>query len=1375
MLHIMATVKPEPIDTEAEQTFLANSSNGSARRRPPAHGVDAAAMSRVTSRPASHPVNFLTTEHGRPEMVVDPVQEDVVFLPPRGSVLGGRGHAGHGRREVTEYATYTISHHEEELNSKLLPKKYRCRFCVYKTSYKSDLNRHLRKHGIAPQHCPLCNMPFKTTGNLENHMRQTHGDFVSGMGIMPSPVPGLGVEEGLVPPIAVGALGGVLNFAQSKPDIQLRSPEESRRHHQHHHRRLQLQQDFPAVSQLVLSPAQLSCHVCPFVCGDSEVLARHLLTHPSEDEASRAPQSSPSPADVSATRLACNYCGMILSSIDHLQLHRRSCVNPEDSQGKGSGGLNHVHGDAGAVSQAGHRDDEGLSRKTEKLGLPRKETMDKLRRTITNQDDARLRSDSQSPADRNSSWNKEQKSMVLPHIPAAAESADAEKTDQNRADPPSVVHLGSSPDGSPGSMFGIENNVSYKPPDQAKAPADGDRPATSQSRATPSGSHLECNRRKAEQGETPSSRQGPSQLESGNGTDVDDEPRKSLTRRNKRSNENVRELSESVQNALPLSPTDRETEGPREVNREFVERCSEVAGEHGQIPISRNKAPDCSDSCHKRFKSADYSKQSEGASRSPNHSGTPVHHLSTLQGYHEFDQAGERYIKEEPKSPETLMEHETSESSRTYDGFPGLRSEVMRSASSAGPRTLPSGHREHAESCVLCEQRFRSRTHLIRHLLRVHSLVTTRSSSGVGQVNVTMDPGDHGNNHITNTSQHFSRDNATEPERRERRGARQRESMFARSKSSASTYFVPSAQQASSASAMVMPAGGSLRSENRERSLSFPADSRDKRAADQPFYRGYRDARVVSAEPPSSGRYAKLVSDFDEFSTKPYACSLCFFRTASLGDLRVHVHNHLTGCNASPIPDTARFQPMEVFHVECSTSPLRPDSSAASSVGSASPVSIVASDAPAVADLDVAFERTRGFKPAFDRGRSVRYRVIDDDHRESFSEGESDQSHMTGAEGRPLVSTTIGSPDDTHMIVNPTSTDGSSVVDLSSRTVREIYSPEITQVVDNDDVTSIPLTGDGCDYEKQSHNNVQAERRVGIAHNAHQGGGVGSNKSLKTSASLNTFEERLCDAEHSTGSVHGENELHETKDLQTSSRSSNNFDERLFTADRPEEDDRLPSPNITDERLFDGDHPPSDTRDEELPDEDHPAEDDCLPSSNIMDERLLVGDHPSSDTHDEEIPDEDRLEEDDRLPSSNVLDERLLGGDHPSSDIRDEELPDEDHPAEDDQRLRNAVFSQPYEPPKRFAWTSRTRHHNISERNHPPEAKSRRKVNRKQVRKSSPKITQLPKRRSIWLRACLLRKRSGLDGSNKNRCTECGKAFSLGLLLARHMRFVHVA
>nr|KAG5701453.1 hypothetical protein BaRGS_032785 [Batillaria attramentaria] len=127
----------------------------------------------------SPPANFLTDQTpgpplqiARPERPQDPnVHVEMAFLPPR--ARGGRGGI---LRDVIQYPTYSIAHNEAEVNSKFLPKKYRCRFCVYKTSYKSDLNRHLRKHGLAMQHCPLCNMPFKTTGNLENHVRHAHGE-----------------------------------------------------------------------------------------------------------------------------------------------------------------------------------------------------------------------------------------------------------------------------------------------------------------------------------------------------------------------------------------------------------------------------------------------------------------------------------------------------------------------------------------------------------------------------------------------------------------------------------------------------------------------------------------------------------------------------------------------------------------------------------------------------------------------------------------------------------------------------------------------------------------------------------------------------------------------------------------------------------------------------------------------------------------------------------------------------------------------------------------------------------------------------------------------------------------------------------------------
>lgn len=63
----------------------------------------------------------------------------------------------------------------------------------------------------------------------------------------------------------------------------------------------------------------------------------------------------------------------------------------------------------------------------------------------------------------------------------------------------------------------------------------------------------------------------------------------------------------------------------------------------------------------------------------------------------------------------------------------------------------------------------------------------------------------------------------------------------------------------------------------------------------------------VTMEPPTTGRFAKLVSDFDDFASRPFACALCFFRTRSVDELTKHTQNHLTGCNPQPVPDTARF------------------------------------------------------------------------------------------------------------------------------------------------------------------------------------------------------------------------------------------------------------------------------------------------------------------------------------------------------------------------------------------------------------------------------------------------------------------------------------
>ena len=60
-----------------------------------------------------------------------------------------------------------------------LPKRYKCAMCAYKTRYKSDLNRHVRKHAIATFNCDICNMPFKTVGNVEFHKRKEHSELLT--------------------------------------------------------------------------------------------------------------------------------------------------------------------------------------------------------------------------------------------------------------------------------------------------------------------------------------------------------------------------------------------------------------------------------------------------------------------------------------------------------------------------------------------------------------------------------------------------------------------------------------------------------------------------------------------------------------------------------------------------------------------------------------------------------------------------------------------------------------------------------------------------------------------------------------------------------------------------------------------------------------------------------------------------------------------------------------------------------------------------------------------------------------------------------------------------------------------------------------------
>ncbi|GAB1605278.1 zinc finger protein 43-like [Argonauta hians] len=59
---------------------------------------------------------------------------------------------------------------------------------------------------------------------------------------------------------------------------------------------------------------------------------------------------------------------------------------------------------------------------------------------------------------------------------------------------------------------------------------------------------------------------------------------------------------------------------------------------------------------------------------------------------------------------------------------------------------------------------------------------------------------------------------------------------------------------------------------------------------------------------PHRGRYVKLVSDFDDFAERPFACALCYHRYGKYEELKVHVQNHLTGAGGfDEIPATASF------------------------------------------------------------------------------------------------------------------------------------------------------------------------------------------------------------------------------------------------------------------------------------------------------------------------------------------------------------------------------------------------------------------------------------------------------------------------------------
>ena len=57
------------------------------------------------------------------------------------------------------------------------------------------------------------------------------------------------------------------------------------------------------------------------------------------------------------------------------------------------------------------------------------------------------------------------------------------------------------------------------------------------------------------------------------------------------------------------------------------------------------------------------------------------------------------------------------------------------------------------------------------------------------------------------------------------------------------------------------------------------------------------------------GRWVKLVSDFDDFAERPFACALCYQRYSEFKQLSVHVRNHLTGAGSYDGGQTMTYFP----------------------------------------------------------------------------------------------------------------------------------------------------------------------------------------------------------------------------------------------------------------------------------------------------------------------------------------------------------------------------------------------------------------------------------------------------------------------------------
>ncbi|CAH1974856.1 unnamed protein product [Acanthoscelides obtectus] len=75
---------------------------------------------------------------------------------------------------------HIINKHPEYIAS-VTSKIYECKYCVFKTTSKSDLHRHMRKHPGAyePKECVHCDAVFKDTKSSDNHIINKHPEYIA--------------------------------------------------------------------------------------------------------------------------------------------------------------------------------------------------------------------------------------------------------------------------------------------------------------------------------------------------------------------------------------------------------------------------------------------------------------------------------------------------------------------------------------------------------------------------------------------------------------------------------------------------------------------------------------------------------------------------------------------------------------------------------------------------------------------------------------------------------------------------------------------------------------------------------------------------------------------------------------------------------------------------------------------------------------------------------------------------------------------------------------------------------------------------------------------------------------------------------------------